>query len=88
MNFKVFTIVGIVLLIIGIVGSIFTGMSVVKSYTAQTDYQPATTNGWGNGMPFVEIGFIGVAIVGLALMTHGLVNDPKKEIRSQSKFGR
>lgn len=86
MNFKIFTIVGIVLFIIGIVGAIFTGMSVVKDYTAQTDYQPATTNSWGNGMPFVEIGFIGLAIVGMALLTHGLVNDPKKELRSQSNF--
>lgn len=86
MNYKIIALVGVVLMIIGIIGAIFTGMSVVKSFTAQTDYQPATTNNFGNGMAFVEIGFIGLAIVGLALMTHGLVNNPKKELRSQSKY--
>ena len=53
-------------MIIGIVGAIFTGMVVVKAYTAQTEFQPATTNSYGNGMPFVEIGFIALAIIGLA----------------------
>ena len=86
MNYKIIALVGIVLMIIGIVGAIFTGMVVVKEYTAQTDYQPATTNSYGNGMPFVEIGFIGLATIGLALFTHGIVNDPKKELRTQSRL--
>jgi hypothetical protein len=36
-------------------------------------------------MSFLEMGFIAVAILGLALMFHGIVNNPKKEIRSSSK---
>ncbi len=85
MNYKIFSITGIILLIIGIAGALYTGNIVVKTFTQSTDFQPATESGFLGSMAFLEMGFIAVAIIGLALMFHGIVNDPKKEIRSSSK---
>jgi L-asparagine transporter-like permease len=80
-----FSITGIILMIIGIAGALYTGNIVVKTFTQSTDFQPATESGFLGSIAFVEMGFISVAIIGLTLMYHGIVNDPKKEIRSSSK---
>jgi hypothetical protein len=85
MNYKILAIGGTILMLIGIAGALYTGNIVVKLFTQSTDFQPATTAGFQGIMPLVEIGFIAVAIIGLAIMFHGIVNDPKKEIRSSAK---
>ena len=80
----VFIITGIILLIIGSAGGLFTGYIVVNSATQPTDYQPLKA-GWGNLEPF-EIGFIFIGILGFAILTHGAVN--KQEIEASSKSHR
>ena len=85
MNYRMLAIGGIIVMIIGIAGALYTGNIVVKLFTQSTDFQPATESGFQGIMPLVEIGFIGVAIIGLAIMFHGIVNDPKKELRTSAK---
>ncbi|MER5176369.1 MAG: hypothetical protein ABJB73_11445 [Candidatus Nitrosocosmicus sp.] len=80
----VFIIIGIILLIIGTAGGLFTGYIVVNSAAQVTDFEP-TKAGLGNMEP-IEIGFIGIGIIGFALLTHGLVN--KQEIEASSKSRR
>lgn len=84
MKRRVFIITGIILLIIGSAGGLFTGSIAVNSATQPTGYQPLKA-GWGNLEPF-EIGFIFIGILGFAILTHGAVN--KQEIEAASKSHR
>lgn len=85
MNYRILFIIGIIVMVIGIAGAMYTGDIVVKEYSQATEFMPATIQGFKGTSPYLEIGFIAVAIFGLALLSHGFVNDPKKELRTTSK---
>ncbi len=83
MKSRVFKIIGIILLLIGASGGLYAGSIAVNSAAKPTQYEPAKA-GWGTSMEYIEIGFIFIGIIGYAVLIHGLVNNPKKEITSKS----
>jgi hypothetical protein len=82
MKRSIYIIIGAILVAIGFAGGLYSANIAVNSAVKPITFEPAKA-GWGSNMYFAEIGFIGIGIIGFALLVNGLVN--KEEIEASRK---